>query len=220
MTDDTPNTEQYQQQTPPSPDTEPGNNTGSEQTFTQADIDRIILDRLKRDREVQRKKLLEDLDVSSLNDAKTILQAERERQESELSEIEKLNKRIESLESEKVAAEQRAQEIESARVKDRQQSALRRALQDANAKDVDNLLILANAKHADDISGAFKTDDPTAADDGKMKALVKQIASDLPSFFGTAGAGSPSNAGGVSPLSAERAEDEARQEINRKFGRL
>lgn len=212
-------------QQPPTQNTETApesiaGDSDSAYTRTQEEFDVKIKPRLERHKEKALSDLFEELGVKSKSDIKAMLDAERKRKDDELSEIEKLQREIESLKTAKLEAENRTKEIETARVRDQQQIALRNALQAMNAKDMDNLLILVNAKHKDSIPSVFAEDNPTHADEKRMEALTKQIANDFPVYFGSSGAGSPSNAGGTSPLTYERAQKEAQTEIQKKFGHL
>ena len=60
-------------------------------------------------------------------------------------------------------------------------------------------------------------DGSTSPDEGKMKALVKEVQTKFPMFFGTAGAGSPSNNGGVNPTSKQQAIEDAKEDISKIF---
>jgi DNA-binding transcriptional MerR regulator len=217
--DEAPNTEAPKQDTDTAPEPNAGQQQESnERLFTQADIDRIVADRAKRAAASERSKLLEDLGVDDPAKVKAMLDDYRKKQEAEMTEAEKA-----LAEAARYKAEAEAARAELAAANARQAAQQRRrviesALSKGGANDVDNLSILVNAKLEDKISAVFGEDN--APDDKALTAFVKDVQAAFPAFFGTAGAGSPSNAGGISPTSKAKAEQEAQAEIARKFGKI
>ena len=84
-------------QEPTQPETSQGEHEGqntSDKTFSQSDVDRIVGERAKRAAEAERKRFLEDLGIDDFDSIKTLLTAEQQRKEAEMSEVEKLQKQI------------------------------------------------------------------------------------------------------------------------------
>lgn len=170
----------------------PADEQGAERTFSQADVDRIIADRLKRAEDATTRRLLEELGVESTDALRATMQAAREREEAEMSELDKLRKQLETLEAEKTAAEQRAQEIEQQRKSDMRRHAVRAALSDAQHPDDVLLWIDANLREAYE---AVMSDEG-AINDKAVAALVTEVKKQRPTFFRQPGPGSPSVRGG------------------------
>lgn len=63
--------------------------SGNDKTFTQDDVNRLMGDRANRAGSAKEKEILETLGVDSLDDAKTLLEAQRKRAEDEKSDLEK-----------------------------------------------------------------------------------------------------------------------------------
>lgn len=202
----------------PAPNEVPVTSQGKDEgqgTFTQADVDRIVGERAKRAQETARKALLEDLGLSDVDSLKSLVEDARKRKEADMTEAEKARAELEKAqakiqEAQAELARMKAQQIESARA-----STIKRALQSSGAQDVDELHILINAQKSDALNAIF-SDGGTDADDAKLQAFVKQAQSDYARYFASAGAGSPSNAGGISPTSKAKALQEAQREILRK----
>lgn len=215
-TEQTPNTETPKPADNPQPTTPSVTQGASEPTFTQADIDRIITDRLKRDREAQQAKLLESLGVTSLEDAKTALETKRKADEAAMSELEKAQAEIEKARKQAQEAMQAKTALEQQILADKRKNAFLKAATENGGGQVDDLFILVTAKHGNDFSSVFGED--ATPDDAKMKAFIKQVQASFPAYFGVAGAGSPSNANGVAPNS--RNTEDLEKQLKKKFGKL
>ena len=94
--------------------TPPAGNEGGEPTtppmgegekrLTQAEVDAIVQDRLKRDRKAREEKLTEELGVS-LKEAKEIIVAKRKQADDEKTELQKANELIADLKAKQTARE-------------------------------------------------------------------------------------------------------------------
>jgi hypothetical protein len=204
------------------PDTSPGNtegNTSGETLFTQADLDRIVGDRAKRAAEAAQNKLLEALGVEALDDAKSMLSAHRERQQAEMTEAEKKQAEIEKLQQKLAEVQAQAERERTERLNNDRNRVIERALRDGGGQDVDQLRIILQAQKADAMTGLFE--DGTVTPEGdRLTAFVKQVQSDYPRYFATAGAGAPSVGGGVAPISRQAAVEDVQKAIKKRHGKL
>ncbi len=201
--------------TPPEPNTAsiPDTSQGAdaktegtnEATFTQADVDRIVSERAKRASESAISKFLEQLGVSNADEAKATIEAEKKRKESEMSDLEKAQAEIES--AKQVAEEALAAKtaLEAQILANGRKQAFLKAVGNSGGQNADDLFILVQAKHGNDFVSVFGDD--STPDDKKMEAFIKQVQGSFPTYFGSAGAGSPSNAQGVAPNQADFTEE-------------
>jgi hypothetical protein len=212
---DTTQTEQPNTTTQPTPDTSQGKDEGTkERNFTQADLDTYAGKARTEARAAAQKKFLEDLGIESVDSLKSILEDVKKRKESELSESQKLQQQIEAANKKVQEAEQRAKDTEAKYLAEQRRSAFESAVGGNNPKRVYALIQLEKPA---DFAAVFGED--ATPDKGKLDALIKQVQADYPEYFGAAGAGSPSNAGGVAPTAQKPIED-ARKEIQKKHGSL
>jgi hypothetical protein len=193
--------------------TTPTETTGG---ITQADIDRIVSERLKRDRESQQAKLLESLGVTSLDEAKSALADKRKADEAAMSEAQKLQLQIEALTKKAQEAEQRALATETRYLNEQRRNVFESALTASGSSNAKRVYTLLQLDKPTEFLAVFGDD--ATPDDGKLKALVKQVQADYPEYFGNPGAGSPSNSNGVAPNSMNN--EEVAKQIKRKFGKL
>lgn len=177
----------------------------TESTFTQKDVDSIVEARLKRERETVMSKLLEQLGVEKLEDAQALVTSEKKRKEAEMSELEKAQAQIDAANKKAQEALEAKQALEQKILANARQQAFLKAATSRGGKSVDDLFILVQAKHSDDFLGVFAEDG--SADDKKMEKFIADIQKSFPSYFGSAGAGSPSNEGGVAPNEADFTEE-------------
>lgn len=214
------NTESTQKPaTSPATDTQPDKTGQGEKTFTQAELEFHISERLKRDRETQQKQIFESLGVNGLDDLKQVIEAKRKADEAQMSEVEKAQAKIAEYERKAQEAEQKLTEMQNQRIADGRKSAFADAIRQSGSDQSNHLYVLMQAEMADMFNAVFD-DGSTTPDDGKMKALVKEVQTKFPMFFGTAGAGSPSNNGGVNPTSKQQSFEDAQRETIEKYGKL
>lgn len=217
-TEQTPNTETPKPVTDNPQPTTPSDKQGDsgQTTFTQADLDRIIADRLKRDRESQQAKWLESLGVTSLDDAKTALEAKRKSDEAAMSELEKYQVQLDKANKRAEEAERLRIDLENRILADSRKQTFVSAIRDNGGSNPERVYALLQVEKPDDYKSIFG--EGATPDDNKLKALIKQVQADYPEYFGTQGAGSPSNAQGIAPNS-QNTEDLERQ-MKKKFGKL
>lgn len=213
MSDETVTPESTDQ--PTTPETSQGTqNEGTSTTdlFTQADVDRIVGDRAKRASESAINKFLESLGLSSVDEVKATIEAERKRKEADMSEAEKLQAELEKIKAERDAERLRASELEKARLDDMRDNGLLQLL--TKAHDPQKVLTLLKSEKNEDmtkllVDGVF--------DSAKAEKLVADYTSANAYLFKSGSPGSPSNNNGRVP---QPNLDEAQNEVIRKFGRL
>ena len=199
------------------PDTPTDKQGGSEQTFTQADIDRIIADRLKRDRDAQEKKMLEGLGVQSASELQEMLEAKRKADEAQLSELEKVQKQLDKEREQRTEIEKQLADTQAKQLADGRKAIFSEAATASGGADVNQLFLLVSHELGDQFQSLFD-EGSTQADEKQLKAFIKDVQGKFPRYFGVAGGGSPSNAGGVSPNA--NPTEEMEQMVRRKFGKL
>jgi hypothetical protein len=215
---DTTQTEQPNTTTPSTPDTSQGTTEGKDAKFTQADLDTYAGKARTEARTAAQKKFLEELGIESVDNLKTILADVKKRQESELSEAQKLQAQIEAANKKAAEAEQRAKDTEAKYLAEQRRSAFESAVTAGGGNNAKRVYALLQMEKPDDYLSVFAADS-AAPDDAKLKALIKQVQTDYPEYFGAPGAGSPSNAHGIAPNVQQKVE-EAKQDVEKKFGRL
>lgn len=182
-------------------------------TFTQADIDRIVAERLKRQEESLSKKFAEKLGVD-VDTAAEALKKAKEREEAEMSELDKLRKQNEDLLNKNKAHTEQILFMQRQRLYDARDTAIKAALSTARATNVDRVFTLLNAERKAELEAVMSESgelDPKA-----IEKLVKEAAKEYVEFFRSGSPGSPSNAGGTAPSAdAERIKKalEARKPI-------
>lgn len=198
------------------PGTAPEPGGAAPKTFTQADMDRIINERLRRAEDTAEARLLERLGVDKLDTAKAQLEDARKRREADMSETEKEREA-------RVKAEQKLAEFEAqlatertARLHDRRDNALAQALAAAGAIDADETVTVLKAKNAADIDALLTAKgelDPDA-----IKALVDKARAERAHHFRPGGPGSPSNRLGEPPAANMDADSAAAAAFLKEYG--
>lgn len=201
------------------PATPQGDNGGKpEPTFSQAELNKIAAQRAKEAQERERKKLLEDTGLDSMDSLMTLIADAKKRKESELSELEKAQAQIDAANKKAQEAITAKEALEKQILDSNHKAAFLKAVQENGGSQVEDLYILVQAKRSGDYAQVFGED--ATADEAKMKALIKEVQAAFPHYFGTSGAGSPSANGGIAPTSLQRATEEAKKDIEKKFGKL
>lgn len=173
--------------------------TPTEKTFTQADLDRIISERLARHEATANKRLLEDLGVKDVAELRTRLTAPQPSGTEADAKVKDLSAQMEALRAEKAAAEEKLQAIQAERTREKRDVHITEALSKARSTDPKRVLILLNAEQPQLLEKVLKEDG--TADTAALEALVKAAQEAFKPLFTGGGPGSPSNAGGrtVSP---------------------
>lgn len=172
-------------------------------TFTQADVDRIIAERLKRAEEAATKKALEKLGVENLDSAAEVLKKAKEREEADMSELDKLRKLNEDLANKNKAHTEQILFMQRQRLYDARDTAIKGALTTARATHTDRVFTLLTAERKAELEAVMS--ETGELDQKAIEKLVKEAAKEYPEFFRSASPGSPSNAGGTPPSAdAER----------------
>lgn len=201
------------QPTPPAPAPTAG--------FTQADVDRISGNARKEGREKALADLLKELGFENKSALEQLVKGVKEREEAELTEKQKLEKKLADLEAAKVAAEEQVKTIEAERLADKRNSIIRAAVQAKNATSLDDLLFLVQGKMADKLIAVFDDDKtPDKASETKLTAFVDEVVKAFPTYFAQRGFGSPSNQNGYPPTSQGLVDAELRKQIADKFSQL
>lgn len=190
MTDETKPTVDQQSPTDSAPD-----KGAEDKLLTQAEVDKIVGARAKESAAAAVKKLLAELGFDKADDLKAVVTTAKEKADAEKSELEKLQERLNKLEADKKAAEDRAAAAEKQRLVDKRDAALERALKDAT-KPAAVLAWIRSTALAD--LEATLTEDGAIVDD-KLNALVTKAKKELPELFKSIAPGSPSNADGRTP---------------------
>lgn len=201
------------------PDTTQGNKVGdATATFTQADVDRIVGERAKRASESAKRALLEELGIEDANKLKDILSDYRSMREAEMTEAEKAKAEADKIRQEAEALRQQLENVKQQQIQSQRASVLKSKLQASGGQDVDELFIIVEAKYSTDIAELFG--DGVDASEAQLKAFIQKVQQEHGRYFASAGAGSPSNAGGQIPSSKAKAIQEAEKKIAQKFSRL
>lgn len=179
------------------PDATPAGQTTEGKTFSQAELDRIIGERLKRAEETATKKLLEMAGVEKTDDLKTLVEGEKKRRESEMSATQKLEAELEKERKRAEAAETKALEVETARLEEKRNSAIKSAASDSKARYPDDavtwLRLAENAALIDKV-----LDENGEPDKKALETAIAAHKKARPDYYKAqaGGVGSPSNADG------------------------
>lgn len=188
-------------------------NAGDAKSYTQAEIDNIVKERLARAEDAHNKKALEKLGVTNLDDAAAIVKKAKEQEEADKSEAQKLIDKIAKLEAEKKAADEKLAAEQQSRMQDKVDTAIQTAAKGAhNAVDV---VLLARSQFGEDVAKLVNAEG--VIDDKAVTALVDKIKKAKPHMFGSANPGSPSNNGGRTPTPDSKSKDQQRQAMRRQI---
>lgn len=172
-------------------------------TFTQADVDRIISERIKRAEETATKKALEKLGVENLDSAAEVLKKAKEREEADMSELDKLRKQIEDLSHKNKTHVEQILSMQRQRLYDARDTAIKAALTTARATNTDRVFTLLAAERRAELEAVMS--ETGEIDKKAVEKLTAAAQKEYPEFFRSALPGSPSNANGTPPSAdAER----------------
>lgn len=185
------------------PETQPDKQTG-EAKFTQADIDRILAERLRRAEEATHKKLLGELGVDTLDTAKNSLKAHSEAEAAKKSELDKWADKYAKLEAKHTELNTRLEQALTERKLDKRNAAVAKALTEAKATDIDDLMAIIEKHYGDELASVLSAEG--AVDDKALKGLVETVKKGRAKFFASAAPGSPSNNNGRVPQPNSKVE--------------
>lgn len=201
------------------PETSQGSTEGTQEAlFTQSHVDTIATRARKEAREIERKKVLEDLGIENFDSLKSLLKEHQDRKQAEMSELEKAQAQIDAANRKAQDAEKRIQEMETRILNDARRNVFETAVTTNGGTNAKRLYMLVQAEKPTEFTALFGDD--ATPDDSKLKAFIKQVQADFPEYFGTQGAGSPSASGGIAPTSLQRATEDAKKEIEKLHGKL
>ncbi len=178
---------------------------GEEKKLAQSEVDKLIgktrTETRKSAQQEATAEILKRLGVEKLEDAEAVLKANRERTESEKTELQKALDAKALLEKERDEAKHALTTFqEQVQLKERlaaRDSAITKALHDANAK-ADKVLKLLKADRAEEMDAILKEDG--TVDETKVKTLVAAAKTAYPEDFGNRSTpGTGSHSGGRSP---------------------
>ncbi len=172
-------------------------------TFTQADVDRIIAERLKRAEEAATKKALDKLGVENLDSAAEVLKKAKEREEADMSELDKMRKQIEDLTHKNKTHVEQILSMQRQRLYDARDTAIKAALTTARATNTDRVFTLLAAERRAELEAVMS--ETGEIDKKAVEKLTATAQKEYAEYFRSASPGSPSNAGGTPPSAdAER----------------
>lgn len=177
---------------PPEPAPDKSGDTG--RTFTQADVDRIIGDRLRRAEDSVLKRFLSDIGVDSPDVLKDLVKAQKAAEEASKTEMQRWEEKLAAVTRERDTYKAQIEQLSAARRDDKRTAALSSALRDAHATDIEDLLVLVKAKYSADWERILGDGD--AVNSEALTKLVQDVRDKHARFFVSSTPGSPSNAGG------------------------
>lgn len=188
---------------PVQPTTETTSAPVSEAKFTQADVDRIISERIKRAEEAATKKALDKLGVENFDSAAEALKKAKEREEAELTEREKLQKQIDDLTNKNKAHTEQILFMQRERLTGARDAAIKSALTTARVTNVDRVFTLLSAERKAELEAVMS--ETGEIDKKAVEKLTATAQKEYAEYFRSGSPGSPSNAGGTAPSAdAER----------------
>ena len=185
--------------------TTPEESGGSEKTFTQKDLNRILKERLDRAKESGVKDVLAALEVEDLETLKSSLTEFREIKDSERTELERAQERLERLESERDQLIAEKEQIAEEYLNSQRIQALRNASEEAS--DPEDVVLWAQSTRPEDFLNLVNEDG--SIDPKDVTKLVAACKEAKPHYFNKKKSpGSPSNNDGKVPgVDRERDKD-------------
>ena len=217
-------TKDTQDTTPPkTPDTTPPAKTtetqpaqtGDDKRFTQADLDRVIQDRVGRADTKAEERILELMGLDSLDALKTVVEAKLKSDQDQLTELEKVQAEVDTANQARLEALNQLETVKAQQLTDGRKIAFNDAVRKGGANNVQDLFLLMTSQMGDSFGLVF-ADESTMPDDSKMTTFIKEVQQKFPLYFGTSGGGSPSNSDGLSPTQADLVK-EAEQEYTKRL---
>ena len=155
-------------------------NDKSQRTFTQADVDRIVQERLARakpDASAVEADLVKRLGVDNFDAAKSLIEMARQTEQEQLTELEQARQALESTQSKLAEAQTEAQTARATLIQERRNTALSSALSEAGVISV-RPAVLAVLD-----SGVELVNEEGVVDDDAIKAAVDKLKEDEPVLF-------------------------------------
>lgn len=190
--------------------------SGQDTTFTQADVDRIVAERVRRATEAATAKALARLGVADLDTAAAALAEHQQRKQADMSEAEKAAAVAAAARAEVDALQAALAGERQQRIADRRDNALAQALASAQAIDADDVVLWLQ-RHDPEAVAALVGEDGAIDPDG-ITALVATARTERPHFFRPGGPGSPSNKGGEVPQAPMSAKARLAAELAAQHG--
>jgi len=179
------------------PETQPDKSAEMAPTLTQDEVNALMGKTRTEARDRARKELLGEVGVENVKDIQGALNRLKKLDEESMSEAERLQTQLDAANAERDAAVIAAKAAKDEAIKTLKVSALKNALGEAKAGDIRDLTLLLERDYSEDIETCF--DEEGQPIDDKLEAFVKGLKPKYPKYFGSVGAGSQSNAGGIIP---------------------
>ncbi|QPC83774.1 hypothetical protein G4Y79_05185 [Phototrophicus methaneseepsis] len=165
-----------------------------DKTFSQADLEFHVKDRLRHARSAWDEALLTDLGVESLDEVKVLLKDKRDQAEAEKTELERETTRATKLEGELKAANERIAQMQLDAKKTKLDAEIEREARDA--KNVHEVITLIRADQAmlTTLESAYQEEGQVKSD--VVKKLVDDFRQSRPHHFGSGNPGNPAHEDG------------------------
>jgi alanyl-tRNA synthetase len=158
--------------------------------------------------------LLEKLGLDNIEAVATRLKKLSELEQAQMSEAEKLQAQLEEAKAKSQEHEAKIAEMVAAQRDASRRAAIENILEKGGANSADEIYILLAAKHAEVISDVFVGEN-IVPEKSKGEAVLQLAQKEYALYFKSAGAGSPSSAGGVPPTTQVEAEKSAKDHIKK-----
>jgi hypothetical protein len=189
-------------------ETQPGNaaSAGTEEakTYTQAELDKLFADRAKQASSSEQKRILTELGAKDLEEAKALLKKQKEAEEAQLSEMDKLKAKVTEQDTYRAQLEKTQREINTQY--EIKLQALTLGISDP--EDAYKLLDLSKLEFDE------KTGKPT-----NVEAVLRELVGSKPYLLGKSGGSSSTNpAGGrTSKLTMDDIKKMSPEEVNSRW---
>lgn len=170
--------------------------------------------RLERDWEAERKRLLEDLGVESVDGLKSILTEAKQRKEAELSEVEKLTSQLADEKARNEKVQQQLEAVRLQQIADRRDSLIKELAKEAGAVDVEDVLLNVQK---DNEALSKMVDKDGAADKKAIQTAIDGVKTAKPHLFSASVPGVPSSKGGRPIAPDKNALEAAKQGYLRRI---
>lgn len=188
-------------------------------TMTQAELDKLIGERAKRAKDAGLKELLEKLGVEDPDKLTALVNAEKQRAEAEMSEVEKANKALERQVTETAQMKAQLEAFQAKANQDRLRYAITNAAHTAQAHKAEAVITMLESQHSDDLKAALG--EGGEVDAKKVEVLVGKLKESDPYLFGSGTErrtpGSQSNNGGSAPQPDKKAKEVAARQLSQRI---